>query len=99
MQLAGGWWRSGKVRAATLVVLAVVGGITAPLATIDTGPGGPGVLGIELVGQPAEALRWVRLYGVDDVYRALAFDVLFILCWSALLALLSVWIAPAFRTR
>ncbi|MFC4782912.1 hypothetical protein ACT8ZV_00425 [Nocardioides sp. MAHUQ-72] len=85
----------GLVVTFALLALAVVFGW---LASLDTSVGGPGIVGLELVGDPDAAAFWVSLYGTDDVFRALAFDVPFILCWAPLLALVALWTGPAYRT-
>ncbi len=86
---------TGIAVAVALAVLAVAFG---RLAGLDPGVGGPGIVGLELAGVPGAAASWVAVYGVDDVHRALAYDVPFVLCWAPLLALLALWTGPNYRT-
>src|SRR5689334_2022956 len=96
------WLRTPRGRAVglvTAVVLAVLAVVTGILATPDdVGGDGPGVVGVELAGT-AETARWmVATYGADGITGSLGWDVLFILCWSPLLALLALWAGQNYRT-
>ena len=86
---------AGLVLAIALLGFSIVFGW---LAMLEPHAGGPGILGLELSGSSRVAGRWVPVYGRDEIYRALGFDVLFILCWSPLLALLALWTGQNYRT-
>ena len=96
------WLRTPRGRAVGLVlalVLAVLAVVTGLLATPDdVGGEGPGIVGVELAGT-AETADWmVSAYGADSLTASLGWDVLFILCWSPLLALLALWAGQNYRT-
>ena len=86
----------GLVAAVVLAALAVVTGLLA--TPEDAGGEGPGIVGLEFAGT-AETARWmVDAYGAEAITGSLGWDVLFILCWSPLLALLAIWAGQNYRT-
>ena len=95
------WLRTGRGRMIGLVaigVLAVLAVLTSTLADLDTSGDRPGIIGLELVGTPQGAQRWMAGYGSHTISDALVGDLLFILCWSPLLALLALWTGQNYRT-
>ncbi|RYP86891.1 patatin-like phospholipase family protein [Nocardioides guangzhouensis] len=96
------WLRTPRGRAIGLVaavVLSVLTVVTGLLATPQTaGTEDPGVVGVELAGTAATGGWMVAAYGADEITGSLGWDLLFILCWSALLALLALWSGQGYRT-
>ena len=95
------WLGTNGGRSAGLVLAIALFGFSIVfgwLAMLEPHAGGPGILGLELSGSSRVAGRWVPVYGRDEIYRALGFDLLFILCWSPLLALLALWTGQNYRT-
>lgn len=86
----------GLIVAATLAGLAVVTGSGAALD--DPAGGGPGIVGIELAGTAADARWMVDHYGADAITETLPRDLAFILCWTLLLALVTLWAGQNYRT-
>ena len=83
--------------AALGVALAVGAVLTAPRADLPAGSE-PGILGLELMGTAHAAAAWGDSYLAADVVTALRWDVLFILCWAPLLALLCWRLGRGYRT-
>ncbi|MFC5177817.1 hypothetical protein [Nocardioides taihuensis] len=79
------------------IVLAVGAVLTAPRADLPPGSE-PGILGLELMGTAQAASAWAGSYAAADVVPALRWDVLFILCWAPLLALLCWRLGRGYRT-
>ncbi len=96
------WLRSPEGRRIGLVaalVLAALAVVTGALATPDDIDGqGPGIVGIEFAGTASTARWMVDTYGADAITASLGWDLLFILCWSPLLALLTIWVGQNYRT-
>ena len=96
------WLRSPEGRRIGLIaalVLAALAVVTGALATPDDiGGQGPGIIGIEFAGTAGTARWMVDTYGADAITASLGWDLLFILCWSPLLALLTIWAGQNYRT-
>jgi hypothetical protein len=96
------WLRTPRGRVAGLVAVAVLAALAVLfgwLATPDeTGRNGPGIVGVELAGTAATSRWMVTAYGSDAITASLGWDLLFILCWSTLLALLALWTGQIYRT-
>lgn len=81
------------------VVLAALTVVTGSLAGLDDPTGdGPGIVGIELAGTAADARWMVDRYGADAITATLPWDLLFIACWTLLLALATLWTGQNYRT-
>ena len=80
-------------------MLAVLALVTGTLATPDDHGGqGAGIVGLEFAGTAGTAQWMVDTYGTDAITASLGWDLLFILCWSPLLALLAIWAGQNYRT-
>lgn len=86
----------GLVALVALTALAVLTGAQAGLD--DPVDGGPGIVGLELVGTAADARWMVDRYGAGAITETLPWDLAFIVCWSLLLGLLTLWAGQNYRT-
>jgi len=89
----------GRVAGAVAVVaLLALGAWGTTLTSLDQPAGGPGTAGLALSGSPVVGHVWAQAYGTSAVAAALRGVLLVVVCWSPLLALLSLWTGRSYRT-
>lgn len=99
MQTMIAWLRTTSGRSVGLVVVLLLAALTWWTASFASPSGpGPGIVGLELVGNGEGAQRWIDAYSGEALMDSLQGDLAFIICWSPLLALLSLWTGQNYRT-
>lgn len=96
------WLRTPQGRRAGIgaaLGLAVLTVLTGWLASPDDPEGdGRGILAVQLAGTGRNGAALAEAYATDALTDSLLWDLAFIACWSALLALLAAWAGQNYRT-